>query len=251
MSRDLKRLRVLACSAGVFGLLLFAGCGGGDEEPTTSGSTTSTTAEEPELDENGLPVNAYVQPDLGVVPDDIELDDREGAAPPEPAETEQEAAADAASCVLEEGLPDEGNTHIDDEDASSVDYESDPPTSGDHYGSAREILSGALADGAYLETPPIGRVVHSLEHQRVAIQYSPELSEEDQLALKGVFDADPKGVLFFPNPDMPYEVAVTAWTNLIGCEAFDGDATLDAVQAFRDEFRGNPDAGPESIPLDL
>jgi len=246
-------MRALACATGVFGVLVFGGCGS-DNEPTTSSSTsstTSTTTEESEVDENGFPVNAHVQPDLGVVPDGIELDGREGTPPPEPAESNLEAAAEAAGCDLETGLPDEGNTHIDDEDASDVDYRTDPPTSGDHYGDGTEVLSGALADGAYLESPPIGRVVHSLEHQRVAIQYSPDLSEEDQLALKGIFDSDPKGVLIFPNPDMPYEVAVTAWTNLMGCDAFDGDATLDAVQAFRDEFRGNPDAGPESIPLDL
>ena len=148
-------------------------------------------------------------------------------------------------------FPDEGNTHLDDEDVPDVEYKTNPPTSGDHYGNAAETLSGALADGAYLEYPPVGRIVHALEHQRVAIQYSPDLSEEDQLALKGVFDADPAGVLFFPNPDMPYEVAVTGWTNLLGCDSFEGDATLDAVQDFRDEFRGPQGDGPEPIPLEL
>ena len=58
-------------------------------------------------------------------------------------------------------------------------------------------------------------------------------------------------MIFFPNPEMPCDVAVTGWTNLLGCESFDGDATLDAVQAFRDEFRGKAGDGPEAIPLDL
>ncbi len=226
-------------------MLVFAGCGG-DEEPTTSSSTTSTG--ETELDDNGFPVNAHIQPDLGVVPDGIALDGREGTPPPEPAESDLEAAAETAGCDLQTGLPDEGNTHIGDEDAADVDYRTNPPTSGDHYGDGTEVLSGALADGAYLEDPPLGRVVHALEHGRVAIQYSPDLSEEEQLAVKGVFDDDPAGVLFFPNPDMPYEVAATAWTNLIGCKSFEGETTLDAVQAFRDSFRGQ---GPEPIPLDL
>ena len=56
---------------------------------------------------------------------------------------------------------------------------------------------------------------------------------------------------FFPNPDMPYEVAVTGWTNLLGCDSFEGDATLDAVQDFRDEFRGPSGDGLEPIPLQL
>ena len=253
MSRHPCDLRALACAGAVFGVIAFAGCGG-DDEPTTSSaesSTTSTSTEEAETDDNGFPVNAYVQPDLGVVPDGIELDGREGTPPPEPSEKDVKKAAEAAGCELETGLPDEGSTHLPDEDAADVDYKTDPPTSGDHYGNPSEILSGALADGAYLETPPIGRAVHALEHQRVAIQYSPDLSEEDQLALKGVFDSDPPGVLFYPNSEMGPEVAVAAWTNLLSCEGYEGDATLDAIQAFRDEFRGNPDAGPEPVPLDL
>lgn len=206
---------------------------------------------EAELDDNGFPVNAHIQPQLGVVPEDAEPDGREGSPPPEPAETDLEAAAEAASCELETGLRDEGNTHLGDEDVPDVEYETNPPTSGDHYGDPSEVLSGATADGAYLEMPPVGRLVHSLEHGRVEIQYSPDLPEEDQLALKGVFDDDPAGVLFFPNPEMPYEVSVTAWTNLLGCERFEGDATLGAVQAFRDAFRGTAGDAPEkSIPLE-
>ena len=50
---------------------------------------------------------------------------------------------------------------------------------------------------------------------------------------------------------MPYEVAVTGWTNLLGCDSFEGDATLDAVQDFRDGFRGPSGDGPEPVPLEL
>ena len=236
----------MACLGAALGLLL-AGCGGDDPEPTTS----TTTDADVEADENGFPVSAHVQPELGVVPDGIELDAREGTPPPGISEPDLDAAASAAGCDLETGLPDEGNTHLDDEDVPDVEYETNPPTSGDHYGNPEETASGALSDGAYLEPPPIGRVIHSLEHQRVAIQYSPELPSEEQLALKGIFDDDPAGVLFFPNPEMPYEVAVTGWTNLLGCETFEGDATLDAVQDFRDAFRGPSGDGPERIPLSL
>ncbi|MDQ2676459.1 MAG: DUF3105 domain-containing protein, partial [Actinomycetota bacterium] len=224
-----KRFRVVVCASvalGVLGVLVFAACGEEDEPATT---TTSGSAGE-ELDANGFPVNAHVEPALGVVPEGIELDGREGTPPPAVAEPDLEAAADAAGCELETGLPDEGNNHLSDEDVPDVEYGTNPPTSGDHYGDASETLSGALADGAYLELPPIGRYVHALEHQRVAIQYSPDLPDADQLALKGVFDEDPAGVLFFPNPEMPYDVAVTGWTNLLGCETFEGDATLDAVR---------------------
>jgi hypothetical protein len=86
--------------------------------------------------------------------------------------------------------------------------------------------------------------VHSLEHGRIEIQYSPDLPEDQQLELKGVFDESPQGVLMFPNPDMPYEVAVTAWTNMMTCDRYEGRATLDAIRDFRDIYRGN---GPEQI----
>ena len=242
------RVVLSACLA--FGLLVFAACGQEDEPAPTSTSPAAGAVGE-ELDSNGFPVNAHVQPELGVVPDGIELDGREGTPPEAVSEPDLETAAEGAECDLQTGLPDEGNTHLDDEDVPEVEYKTDPPTSGDHYGNPSETLSGALADGAYLEAPPVGRYVHALEHQRVAIQYSPDLAEEDQLALKGVFDGDPAGLLFFPNPDMPYDVAVTAWTNLLGCDSFDGAATLDAVRDFRDEFRGPQGDGPEAIPLEL
>ena len=50
---------------------------------------------------------------------------------------------------------------------------------------------------------------------------------------------------------MPYEVAVTGLDQPPGLRPFEGDATLDAVQDFRDEFRGPDGDGPEAIPLEL
>jgi hypothetical protein len=84
-----------------------------------------------------------------------------------------------------------------------------------------------------------------MEHGRIVVHYDPELPESDQLALKGVFDNDPEGMVLFPSTGMPYELAATAWRNGLGCESYSPEA-LDAVRAFRDEFRGK---GPEKIPL--
>ena len=186
-----------------------------------------------------------VNTDYGVLPEGLEVDEREGTPPPEIVNGDLKGAAADAGCDLKLDLPDEGSDHFTNPD-KEIDYKSNPPTSGDHYASPAPNTpgSGALADGAYLETPPWNRLVHSLEHGRVLIQYSPDLPEEDQLALKGVFDADPGGVDLFPNPDMPYEVAATAWTQLLGCKSYEGAATLDAVRAFREEFRGR---GPEPV----
>ena len=49
----------------------------------------------------------------------------------------------------------------------------------------------------------------------------------------------------FPNPDMPYEVAATAWTNMLTCDKYSPEV-IDAITDFRDQFRGQ---GPEQIPF--
>jgi hypothetical protein len=186
---------------------------------------------------DGFPELAYIEPRIGVVPEGVEADGRDGVDPPEPAEGDLTVAAEAAGCDLRLDLEEEGTTHFTDEDRVP-DYGTNPPTSGDHYGNNAETASGAVADGAYLNTPPIARAVHSLEHGRVAIQYSPDLSEEEQLEIKGVFEESPQGVIMFPNPDMPYEVAITAWRNLAGCDGYDGAPALDVLRIFRDVYRG-------------
>lgn len=184
-----------------------------------------------------------VNTDFGFLPEDLEVDEREGTEPPTVENGDLTGASNVAGCDLQTDLPEEGNTHFQDEDRV-VERDTNPPTSGDHFASNSEVGTGALADGAYLETPNENRLVHSLEHGRINIQYSPDLPEEDQLALKGVFDADRPGVNLYPNPDMPYDVAATAWTHLVGCDTYEGGATLDVIRAFTAAYRGQ---GPEPV----
>jgi hypothetical protein len=87
-----------------------------------------------------------------------------------------------------------------------------------------------------------------MEHGRIEIHYKPGLPENEQLALKGVFDDDSPGMLLYPDPDMPYDVAVTAWTNEVVCPHYN-PIVLDVIRNFRDTYRGN---GPEQqIPIDV
>ncbi|HEX3174405.1 MAG TPA: DUF3105 domain-containing protein [Solirubrobacterales bacterium] len=162
----------------------------------------------------------------------IEPDEREGTAPPAVATVKLQEAAKKADCTLRLGLKDEGHTHIS-PTAQTPDYKTSPPTSGNHAEAPYQ-----QADGAYAEMPGEIFIVHSLEHGRLEIQYSPDLPEEDQLALKGLYDTMYGGALLFPNENMDYEVAATAWTNLIGCGEYKGAATLDAIRAFGRETWG-------------
>jgi hypothetical protein len=156
----------------------------------------------------------------------VEPDNRAGTVPAAAKITNLAAAAKAAGCDLRLHLKDEGHNHIK-VGSQAPDYKTNPPTSGNHVEPPYQ-----QADGAYKEMPAPIDFVHSLEHGRLEIQYAPDLPEKDQLALKGLYDTMYGATLLFPNEDMPYAVAATTWTNLLGCPTFKGAATLDAIRAF-------------------
>jgi hypothetical protein len=185
------------------------------------------------------PAAAHIDTATGSI-NGVTPDAREGTPPPAVENLDLENAAAEAGCDLRLGLPDEGNTHLE-PDAKTPNYRTNPPTSGNHVTTPLQ-----QADGAYAQTPELIEFVHSIEHGRIEIQYGPDLPETDQLALKGVFDESPSGMLMFPNPSMLYEVAATAWTQLMGCKKYEGAKTLDAIRDFRDRFRGR---GPEPVPF--
>jgi hypothetical protein len=225
-----RRLIFGYVAAGVLTLAVVVGIGvviasGGDDTNQVGGED--------------IPEAAHIQVNSGFL-HGVTPDGRTGTPPPALQQGDLQKAAAEAGCELRLDLPDEGHTHVTKE-SEIPDYGTNPPTSGDHN-------PQQLADGAYSVMPEPWWFVHSLEHGRIEIQYSPDLPEEDQLALKGVFDQRPDGVLLFPNSEMPYEVAVTAWTQLMGCDKYDGPATLDAVRDFRDTYLG---LGPEPLPLSV
>jgi len=162
----------------------------------------------------------------------FEPDQREGTPPPEVEVASLQKAAKQAGCTLRLELKDEGHEHLP-PTAETPDYKTNPPTSGNHATSPYQ-----QADGAYSEMPGEIFMVHSLEHGRMQIQYSPNLPEEDQLALKGLYETMYGGTLFFPNGNMDYEVAAATWTNLLGCPEYKGAITLDAIRAFGKETWG-------------
>ncbi len=214
----------LLAAAVVAGLIAVIMSGGGDGEEAKD-----------------TPANAHVQLESGTVPENVELDGREGTPPAAIKVGDLQQAAKAAGCQLMLDQPDEGNKHLKAEDPTPK-YKTDPPNSGDHI-----TVPLQTADGAYLGTLDPKYPLHALEHGRVSIQYKPTLPEDQQLVLKGVFDEDPDGMLLFQNDTMPYEVAVAAWTQLMVCPKY-SPAVVDAIRDFRDTYRGN---GPEQVPISL
>jgi hypothetical protein len=205
---DRRRLYAVYGVAGLIGLLvvvgivaLIAGSGGG-----ASGESH---------------INLASGSSNGVKPDE-----RSGTAPPRVKVADLKQAAKKAGCTLRLNLKEEGHQHFA-PTTPTPDYKTNPPTSGNHVEPPYQ-----QADGAYSEMPGEIFIVHSLEHGRMEIQYSPELPDEDQLALKGLYDTMYKGTLLFPNENMDYEVAATTWRNLMGCSEYKGAITLDAIRDF-------------------
>lgn len=182
--------------------------------------------------------NAHINLDSGFT-NGIPPDSRIGIEPPDLEEQSLQQAALAAGCELRLRLPDEGHQHIP-ASAPEPRYRTNPPTSGDH-------VEDQQADGAYRATPPPVSVVHSLEHGRLAIQYRPDLPEQAQLELVGLFDTIYGGTLLFPSPKLRYLVAATTWTNLMGCTSYREAKTLEAIEAFGSatwgRFGGEPVIG--------
>jgi hypothetical protein len=168
----------------------------------------------------------------------VSPDDRTGVKPAAFKDMSAVQAAKQAGCVLRLKLKDEGHTHIP-TGSEAPEYKTNPPTSGNHVEPPYQ-----QADGAYSEMPLPIDMVHSLEHGRMEIQYSPDLPEDAQLELKGLYETMYGGVLLFPNEEMPFEVAATTWTNLLGCKKYEGQKTLEAIAAFGKEtwgrFGGEP-----------
>jgi hypothetical protein len=211
-SSDRKRLTIAyavgAVVVAVVVVVIIVLAGGGSDEASGSG-------------EAHINLNASYGSTNGVKPDE-----REGVAPPAEKVSNLEAAAKQAGCVLKLKLKDEGHEHIP-QGSPEPKYETNPPTSGNHVEPPFQ-----QADGAYREMPEPIDFVHSLEHGRLEIQYAPNLPEKQQLELKGLYDTMYGATLLFPNPKMPYAVAATTWTNLLGCPTYKGSITLDAIRDF-------------------
>ena len=156
----------------------------------------------------------------------VQPDKRKGTDPPAAKVANLQKAAKMADCDLRLKLKDEGHNHIP-VTAPGPEYGTNPPTSGNHAESPYQ-----QADGAYSEMPKEITIVHTLEHGRLEIQYAPDLSESDQLELLGLYETMWGGTVIFPNENMPYAVAATTWTNLLGCNEYKGSITLDAIRAF-------------------
>jgi hypothetical protein len=142
-----------------------------------------------------------------------------------------------------EAVPIQGQEHVD-PGVPHDPYNSEPPSSGPHYPSTAET-------GFYEEAPADEYMVHNLEHGHVIIWYNcSNLSEDacgtlknqirDVMSRAGVSLITGTSKLnAVPRPTMETTLALTAWGRLQRLDAFDADAILRFIRAFRDNAPEN------------
>jgi hypothetical protein len=204
----MRKRAILALIAGFVlaaGFFILPGCGGGDDSAESSAA---------HVNEKSGSTNGAV------------LDERAGIAPPPAKKVALEKVARQAGCYLLRNIPPEDD-RVTPTSAPAAEYRFDPPLFGPHVAPPHQ-----QADGAYLVMPEMSDTVGSLNNGRMLIQYAPDLNEDIQLKLKGLYDTMYGGALFFPNNTMNYALAVTTWGNSLYCAGWEGAATLDTIRAF-------------------
>jgi hypothetical protein len=135
-----------------------------------------------------------------------------------------------------QSFPSEGTEHV--PESTQITYNTNPPTSGRHYGTATQ-------PGFYVEPRPAGNLVHSLEHGAVVIYYDPaKLTDEVRQSLTRFVQAHRDtwaSVIVVPNPDPQPDAPfiLTAWTKMLKLDSYD----IPTIRAFLAEYLGR---GPEN-----
>lgn len=138
--------------------------------------------------------------------------------------------------------PDVSGSHKD--DCSKLEWHSNPPTSGDHYGVWAAFKT-------YEQALPWGFALHALEHGAVALLYNcPGGCDDEVAAMQTLVDSLPEDracsddvarrIIITPDPNLDVQFAVSSWGHMLKAECFDAEL----VQAFIDEHYAD---GPEDL----
>lgn len=134
---------------------------------------------------------------------------------------------------------------------TKVKWNSNPPTSGPHYG------QWALW-GAYDRPVPLTMSTHNLEHGGIVMHYGPKVPAAEVDKLRAFYREDPNAMLLAPLPTMGDKIVLSAWyfdeskanqNNYYGEGQQAKCTTVDtaAFESFRDTFRYK---GRERIPAE-
>ena len=129
----------------------------------------------------------------------------------------------------------ENRNHIPVEAGESIEYNSNPPTSGPHY----EIT----AKSGFREEPiPDGNIIHNLEHGDIWISYHPHVSDAVKEELKQFASAK---VIVATRQANDTDIALAAWGRL---DAFNIENNELPVERIKDFIKRYTNKGPEFVP---
>jgi hypothetical protein len=164
-----------------------------------------------------------------------------------PSEAAVRADLEAADCTLQAVKAQPGRHSLTADGTAK--WNTDPPTSGPHFGFDASGNLGTVVWGAYEEPLQPARVVHNLEHGGIYIFYGDDVPDAVVEQLRTFYDGHKNGTLLAPYPKLGDKVALGAWVSdgdtkkgyLAKCSAFDQDAYSAFFSAF--QYRG-----PERFP---
>ena len=130
-------------------------------------------------------------------------------------------------------IPIIGESHIAIDD-QLPEYNSNPPTSGPHYGQTAR-------SGFREEAIPDQNIIHNLEHGDIWIAYHPRIADEIKEELKQFAAAK---VIITPREANETDIALAAWGRL---DAFNTEGGALPIERIKDFIKRYSNKGPERI----
>ena len=170
-----------------------------------------------------------------------------------PSEAEVRADLVAAGCTLR-SVDAQAGRHSLTADGSAK-WNTDPPTSGPHFGFNANGSVGTVIWGAYDQPVQLARIIHNLEHGGIYIFYGEDVPEETVAELRSFYDDHQNGTVLAPYPKLGDKIALGAWVaeEEAGSESAAGRGQLATCSTFDEAafsafFSGFQFRGPERFP---
>jgi hypothetical protein len=158
-----------------------------------------------------------------------------------------------AGCTLKVAPALKGAHSITDPSKTSPLWNTDPPTSGPHYGFNPNGTLGTVIWGAYDQEVELARLVHNLEHGGVYILYGKDVPDATVQQLRAFYDDHKTGTVLAPLNRLGDTFALGAWVVdgdthngfLAKCTTFDEGAVSTFFRSL--QFRGPERFDPSQL----
>jgi hypothetical protein len=164
----------------------------------------------------------------------------------DPGESDARAALEDAGCTLQTVPAVPADHSITSPGGKSPKWNTNPPTSGPHYGIAAIF-------GLYDQPIELARLVHNLEHGGIYILYGDDVPDATVEQLRGFYNDHQTGTIMAPLPQLNDQFALGAWMSdgedgnayLAKCGQFDENAVSTFFRAF--QFQGPERFDPSQL----